>query len=58
MCVEKKNAKVRYFTSKLTDGKKMIHLTSSESKLRAKIERLTKEKKPVAIINCAVKETR
>lgn len=34
----KKNAEVGYFTSKLTDSKKMIRLISFEPKLHAEIE--------------------
>ena len=50
------NPDLKYFSGKITDGKKTARVVSFESKLRSVLEKSKEEKEPVAFIDCNIKE--
>lgn len=53
----KKNAERKYFSAKLSDGKKTMRVISFAPKLRDEIEKSHLAESPVAFIDCQIKET-
>ena len=55
--VSRQNDKKRYFHANITDGKKAIRVVSFEPSLRPEMDKSCTHQKPIAVVNCQVKET-
>ena len=51
----KKKSKIKYFTGKLSDGKKTMRMVSFEPSLRSQLHESLKLSAPVAVTDCQVK---
>ena len=54
----RKNPEVKYFSGKLSDGQKVVRMISFEPKLRPVLDKSREERKPVALVNCKVSESK
>lgn len=53
-----KDAKIKYFSRKVSDGNKAGRVICFEPNLRPYLERFREEKKPIALVNCKVQESK
>ena len=54
--VSQKNTNVKYFTGKITDGKKTLRMVSSDSVLGQRLNTYQKDVVPVCLTECQVKD--
>ena len=52
----RKNPDVKYFSGKITDGKKVARVISFDPKLRSILEKSREEKTSLALVNCNVRK--
>ena len=50
--VSRKNEKIKYFSGKLSDGKKAVRVISFDAALRAKMEESRSKGSAIALVNC------
>ena len=55
--VSRKNEQVRYFSGKVSDGKKTVRVVSFDPALCGTMEKSRVEASAIALVNCQVKET-
>lgn len=53
-----KDGKVKYFSGKVSDGRKVARVISFEPTLRPSLEKFRQEGKSVALVNCKVQESK
>ena len=55
--VSRKNSQVKYFSGKVTDGKKTVRVVSFDPSLRNQMEKSRMEGSAVSIVNCQIKQS-